>query len=98
MAYKKVALGGDFFKFEVEGDFVEGEFQGTTDGTYGDIAHVKDDNGKVQSFGISAGLRGLEAIPTGTRIKVVYVGKKEMGAGKQAMKVFECFADDPAPF
>lgn len=91
MAWKRLS-GGNFFKFQDEGDTLVGTWQGTSDGKYGKNGMLKTNDGMVK-FGLSAALSDLEFLDKGTMIKLVYIGKEMTQSGTE-FKAFNIFVDD----
>lgn len=98
MGYKKVDVGayGEFFKFEDEGDTLEGVWRGASEGKYGMVGCVANDDGRWL-FSLTAALRGLEEFKSGERVKIVLTGRMPMKGGKAPMKTFDVFVDDDGP-
>ena len=94
MAYKKQDFSfGKFFKFEEEGDTLEGEWLGVKEGKYGKNGVVKTDDGTRLSFSLTTVLADLEFIDPGKKIKLVLTGFQK-GKFPNPMKVFDVFIDD----
>lgn len=90
----KQLSGGTFFKFETEGDCLEGVWQGTQDGKFGDngIVEVKGDR---KLFTMNTALKDLMRVAPGTDVQITYVGKKLSKAGNE-FKAFQILVEDGA--
>jgi hypothetical protein len=94
MGYKKFS-GGKFFKFEEEGQQLEGIWDGYREstnykGTYNGFINV---DGERIVFGLSTAIEDMMVIPVGTQVKVVYIGKQVGKSGRQ-FKAYEVYVDE----
>lgn len=89
--------GSNFFQFENNGDEIEGLWKGVIgkSPTYGTpIGGLDTVNGPI-SINLSMGLiNQVEEIPSGTEIKVVYLGSKLNPKTKQHFKAFDVFINE----
>lgn len=95
MAWKKYGGGGgDFFKFEEEGDQLIGTWLGSKAGTKYDnrLGRVRTRDGEVV-FSLSAALMDLDELQPGTRVKIVFTGWEKTKSGQQ-FKAFDMFTAD----
>ena len=78
------------FSREAEGFTLVGEFEGINeDGTYGPEAMVRDGDGMVQVFVLTAGLKGpMAQVKKGDTVKIVHLGLEDSKnfKGKQFRK------------
>lgn len=105
--WRQVGGGGQFQKWEAEGQVVEGEWLGQRDGQYGALGSVRTREGTV-SFPIQTALVDKVAgFKDGDTIRIVYTGKQPTKDGKRSYKAFDVFVmadgdgpdpDDEAPF
>ena len=74
------AGGKNFLSFSKtdEGFTLIGEFIEIADGTYGPEASVLDDDGVMQVFVLTAGLKGpMSQVNPGDKVKITHLGLKE---------------------
>ena len=90
----KQLSGGKFFKFEKEGDCLEGLWQGTQVGKFGDNGVIEVD-GVPQLFTLNTALKDLMRVKPGTEVRVTFMGK-EMSKGGNEYKAFQIFVEDGA--
>ena len=85
--------GGTFYKFEVEGDTLEGIYRGIRDGPYGPLGVLVTDDGE-RSFKMYASLaRQLAGVVEGTPTRLDYRGEKESRQGRM-YKDFAVYTKD----
>lgn len=90
----KQLSGGSFFKFQTKGDSLEGVWQGTEQGKFGENGIVEVD-GTPQKFTMNAALKDLIRVPKGTEVQITYTGKQLSKAGVE-FKAFEILVEDGA--
>jgi len=74
--------GGSFYKFEEVGQVLEGTWQGTQTGKFGDNGTVEV-FGKLMVFSLNAGLKDLLRVKAGTEIRLEYLGKQRAKNGNE---------------
>ena len=94
--FEKVTVAGgegarNFLSFskEAEGFTLIGEFEGINEGTYGPEAMVRDSDGIIQVFVLTAGLKGpMTQVKKGDTVKIVHLGLEDSKnfKGKQFRK------------
>lgn len=96
MAWQQVTSGGTFFKFENEGDTVEGVLTGSRVGEYGLLfGFTKQDGSKVE---IAESYILKETLPPliGKVVRVEYKGKKPTKSGKTVRDYAVSVSDENA--
>lgn len=99
MAMKRANGGdrGEKFKFEDEGDKLEGYYLGAgtidIEGDEVTVHNIKTDTGLFSPLGSADLNRKMSQVPSGARVRVVYEGKKKLKGGK-TLKVFTVDYDD----
>jgi hypothetical protein len=88
----KQLSGGSFFKFAEEGDTLEGIWQGTQAGKFGENGIVEM-NGERKQFTLNAALKDLIRVPPGTEVRITYTGKQMSKSGNE-FKAFEILVED----
>lgn len=86
--------GGTFFKFSAKGDCLEGVWQGTQDGKFGENG-VVEVGGVFQIFSLNAALKDLIRVPKGTAVSITYTGKRVAKSGVE-FKGFDVLIEDGA--
>ena len=91
--YEKIE--STIYKFEKEGDCVEGELVAVEDNKSfdGKVYKIKDNNGVTHAVFSSVIMASLmDVISIGDDIKIVYTGEKEnLKKGQNPIKLFEVF-------
>jgi len=89
--------GGDWYKWENEGQELEGEWQGII----GHSGQYDTPNGQINTadgpvkFGCPTGLANqVRNIPTGVEIKIKYVGMKLNPSSKRNFKSFDIWVNE----
>ena len=91
-----VGSSGNFMKWTEKGQFVEGLWEGTTAGRYGDLGIVKQADGTKVTFPLHTVLADrLKRIREGAEIHIEYLGKDKTQKGVE-FKNFEVKVGDPA--
>lgn len=90
----KQLSGGTFFKFDAEGVCLEGIWQGTQSGKFGDNGVVEVD-GVPQLFTMNTALKDLLRVKPGTEVRITYLGK-QMSKGGNEFKAYQIFVEDGA--
>lgn len=97
--WKKIGEEGtgesEFFKWERQGQEIEGIWKGKTDGKFGPIGWVEDEQDSSQrSFPLhTVLLNKLEDVGEGTLIRIEYLGKKSGKNGRE-YKNFNVYTSD----
>lgn len=88
---------GDKFKFEEEGDKLEGYYLGSSiiviNGDNVTAHNVQTDKGIMSPLGSTDLNRKLGEVPAGARVVIVFEGIKKLGKGK-TLKIFDVKYDD----
>lgn len=94
--YRKVISSDNkFHRWEKEGDSIEGSWLGIREGAYdNEIGRVETHDGTI-AFSLTAGLKDMALIPTGTQVRITYVGSKPSKFGNN-MKLFDVEMDESA--
>ena len=90
----KQLSGGSFFKFEKEGDRLEGVWRGTQAGKFGDNGIVEAD-GDAKLFTMNTALKDLLRVAPGTEVQITYTGKRTSKGGNE-FKAFQILVEDGA--
>lgn len=75
-----------FHKWTEPGEVLEGVWRGTVSGKFGLNGWLDTQDGDVQ-VSLSAGLRDLEEVPTGTRVRITFV-KWAVSKGGNRFRLF----------
>lgn len=98
--WHSVGSSGSFKKWTEKGDFVEGLWEGTTPGKFGDLGIVKQPDGTKVTFPLHTVLADrLKRVREGAEIHIEYLGK-ETSKGGRTFKNFDvgtASADDIIP-
>ena len=87
---------GQFFKWETAGQEVEGTWQGTKPGKFGDLGIVETSEGRM-TFPLHTTLaRDMQLVKDGADVKIVYLGKKKTKDGARDFKAFKVFITSEA--
>ena len=90
-----VGSSGNFMKWTEKGQFVEGLWEGTTAGRYGDLGIVKQADGIKVTFPLHTVLADrLKRIREGAEIHIEYLGKDKNKKGVE-FKNFEVMVGNP---
>ena len=90
-----VGSSGNFKKWTEKGQFVEGIWEGTTIGKFGDLGIVKQSDGLKVTFPLHTVLADrLKRIREGAEIHIEYLGKDKNQKGVE-FKNFEVMVGDP---
>jgi hypothetical protein len=88
---------GDVFRFEAEGDSIEGTLAATRDGNYfrpaggkSQVYDIKTKDGIKSVFGSMVLERQMQSVKVGDKVKIVYKGTVQTKQGRQA-KNYEVF-------
>jgi len=89
MSEWKEVIRNNFFKFEADGDSIEGEYLGTEEGTFGDnhIIQTKEEKYAVGSY--TDLNRKLKGVNVGDQVKITYLGEKQ--SEKNADRTYKDF-------
>lgn len=86
------------FKFEKEGDFIEGVLTAITEsGTYDNkVYKLKQDDGKIVSvFSTTVMATKMATVAIGEKVKIEYTGEKEnKNKGQSPTKQFKIYVDE----
>ena len=83
--------GGQFYKFDTPGQKLEGVWQGTQAGKFGENGTVEV-NGQPLMFSLNAALKDLIRVKPGTSVLIEYRGKQTAKNGNE-FKAFNVFVD-----
>lgn len=90
-----VGSSGNFKKWTEKGQRVEGVWEGTTVGKFGDLGIVKQPDGSKVTFPLHTVLADrLKRIRDGAEIRIEYLGKDKNQKGVE-FKNFEVMVGDP---
>lgn len=78
--------GGSFYKFEDVGQVLEGIWQGTRVGKFGDNG-VVEVQGDTKMFSLNAALKDLMRVKPGCEVRIEYMGK-QMSKGGNEFKAY----------
>ena len=84
--------GGEFYKFTEVGQTLEGTWQGTRAGKFGENGTVDTPTG-IHIFSLNAALKDLIGVPKGTGVKIVYMGKETAKNGNE-FKAYKVFVEE----
>lgn len=91
-----VGSSGNFMKWTEKGQKIEGVWEGTTPGKFGDLGIVKQPDGMKITFPLHTVLADrLKRIREGAEILIEYLGKEKSQKGVE-FKAFEVMVADPA--
>lgn len=86
---------GQLSKWTEPGQALEGVYQGTSPGKFGDLGTVQQDDGQRISFPIHTALATrLGQVKVGAEVRIEYVGKRQSKGG-QEYKDFNVFVASP---
>jgi len=93
MAFEEVK-GNPVFQFEKEGDNIEGEYMGTTEGQYGTDYLIKAKSGEIFTvFGKTVLTTKMKTVTTGKQIRITYLGEKKSAKGGTFYKDYKVEVD-----
>ena len=86
----KEVTGANFFKFEKEGDSVEGKFVEMQEGNFGKTPVLKAASGeKMVIPNLRVLMTKFDNIEIGTEVKVTYIGEKQAEKSGRTYKDFK---------
>ena len=92
----KQLSGGTFFKFEAPNDKLEGTWQGTETGKFGDNGVVETADGERHLFTMNTALKDLLRVTPGTAVQITYIGKRTAKGSGNEFKAFTILVEDGA--
>lgn len=75
--------GNTFYKFDHEGQVLEGVWRGTKPGKYGDNGVVEQADGSMVQFTLNVTLRDLVKVPDGADVRITYRGMARAKNGNE---------------
>lgn len=92
--WHRQGFSGDFHKWEVEGDALEGVVEAIREGKFGDVCDLRTAEGRKVTFPVQTGLALLfegSGIKVGDEIRVVYIGYRKNEKTGRDFKDFELY-------